>query len=379
MLGVIATHVFIPALPAAAQDLHASPGAIQLTVTLYLVGMATGQLFYGPLSDRFGRRPVVLAGLTLYVLASAFAAVAGSIGILLLARVLQALGGCSCLVLGRAMARDGTSTERAAGRLGIVVAAMAIGPALAPSLGGLLSAWLGWRAIFVALALLGTIVLLAVTLTLPESHRRLQPLPGIRPMLQAFRRLLGLRAFRGYALGGCFVSTSLYAFFSSSPFLFGDVLQQGPRALVLYYLLVLTAVSGSSFAAGPLARRFGMLAIAKAGNALMLAGGATLVAVDLGGVLNVPSVMIPIMLISIGCGIASPMGMAGAIGADDKAIGTASGLYGSMQMIYGALCTIVVSQWHTGTALPMATVFLVSALAGMWAFGHAGTPPKAGR
>jgi DHA1 family bicyclomycin/chloramphenicol resistance-like MFS transporter len=371
MFGAMATHIFIPALPAAALDLHASPGAIQLTITLYLVGMATGQLIYGPLSDRFGRRPMVLAGQVFYVLACLLAAYADSIGALIVARVLQALGACSGLVLGRAMVRDGTTTEKAAGRLSVVMATMAVGPALAPILGGYIVGWAGWRGIFVLMALLGAIVLVSALLFLPESNRNLQPLPGLRPMLRNFRRLLGLRVFRGYAVGGCCVSTSMYAFFPVSPFLLINVLHQTPQQLGLYYLLIMAAVSGGGFSAGPLSRQFGMRAVALGGNMLQFIAAVGLLAVDLSGHLSVTAVLLSIVLVGAGAGIASPMTMAGAVSADLSAIGTASGLFGFMQMMFGALCSLVVSVWQSDSALPMATVLLVSAVVGNRALLHA--------
>ncbi len=367
MFGAMATHIFVPALPDAAQDLHASPGAMQLTITLYLVGMATGQLIYGPLSDRFGRRPMVLAGQTFYVLSCLLAAFAGSIGALIVARVMQALGACSGLVLGRAMVRDGTTTEKAGARLSVVMATMTVGPALAPLLGGYIVGWAGWRWIFVLMAFLGAVVLVGSLLCLPESNRNLRPLPGLRSMLQNFRHLLGLRVFRGYAIGSCCVSTSMYAFFPVSPFLLINVLHQTPQQLGLYYLIIMAAVSGGGFSAGPLSRQFGMRAVMLGGNLLQLIAAVGLLAVDLSGHLSVFAVVLSIVLVGAGAGIASPMSMAGAVSADVSLIGTASGLSGFMQMMFGALCSLVVSVWHSDSALPMATVLLVAALVGNWA------------
>ena len=367
MFGAVATHIFVPALPAAAQDLHASPGAMQLTITLYLVGMATGQLIYGPLSDRFGRRPMVLAGQTFYVLSCLLAVFAGSIGELIVARVLQALGACSGLVLARAMVRDGATTDQAAARLAVVMATMAVGPALAPMLGGFIVGWVGWRWIFVLMALLGAVLLVGSLLCLPESNRQLQPLPSLRSMLQNFRRLLGLRVFRGYAIGGCCVSTSMYAFFPVSPFLLINVLHQTPQQLGLYYLFIMAAVSGGGFSAGPLSRQFGTRAVMLGGNLLQLIAAVGLLAVDLGGHLSVFAVVLSIVLVGAGAGLASPMATVGAVSADVNAIGTASGLFGFMQMMFGALCSLVVSVWHSDSALPMATVLLVAALLGHWA------------
>lgn len=371
MFGAMATHIFVPALPDAAQDLQASPGAIQLTITLYLVGMATGQLIYGPLSDRFGRRPLVLAGQTFYVLSCLLAALAGSIGALIVARVLQALGACSGLVLGRAMVRDGTTTDKAAARLSVVMATMTVGPALAPMLGGYIVGWTGWRGIFVLMALPGAILLVGCLLFLPESNKSLQPLPGLRSMLQNFRRLLGLRVFRGYAIGGCCVSTSLYAFFPVSPFLLINVLHQTPQQLGLYYLFIMAAVSAGGFSAGPLSRLFSWRSVALGGNALQMIAAVGLLAADLSGHLSVMAVVLSIMLVGFGAGVASPMTMAGAISADLNAIGAASGLSGFMQMMFGALCSLVVSLWQSDSALPMATVLLVSSLVGNRALLHA--------
>ena len=150
--GTLGMHIIIPALPATARALDMSIGTSQLTITLYLIGLAIGQLLYGPVSDRFGRRPVVLAGLSLFTGASVVTAVAPNAAVLIGARILQSLGGCAGLVLGRAAVRDGATAEKAAGQLALLTLVMAMVPAIAPAIGGFLTAYVHWRASYVLLA-----------------------------------------------------------------------------------------------------------------------------------------------------------------------------------------------------------------------------------
>jgi len=379
VLGALATHVIIPALPAIAKDLHASPAMIQQTIVVYLVGLAAGQLIYGPLSDRFGRRPWVLAGLLLFVAACALAAFADSTGALLAARVLQALGACAGLVLGRAILRDSTANDRIASLMAVLLTVLVIGPALAPTIGGLVTTWLGWRAIFVLMGILGALSFVVCLLVLPETNRNRVPIPGIRPMLQSFARLLRLPAFRGNAIGGSCVTTSMYSFFAASPFIFFDVLDQSADRMGLYYLIIMGCVAVGSFVASRFARRFSANVLALAGSRVQIAGAALLLLADLSGVLSVATVVGPMMIVAAASGFGGPMAVAGAVSADPRAIGAASGLYGSMQMLFGAFCSLAVSLWHTDSVLPVAVILLASAIAGQFAFQHAGRHGHDGR
>ena len=372
VLGALATHVIIPALPAIAKDLHASPAVIQQTIVVYLIGLAAGQLIYGPLSDRFGRRPWVLVGLLLFVAACALAAFADSTGALLAARVLQALGACAGLVLGRAILRDSTANDKIASLMAVLLTVLVIGPALAPTIGGLVTTWLGWRAIFMLMGILGALTFVACLLALPETNRHRVPIPGIRPMLQSFARLLRLPAFRGNALGGSCVTTSMYSFFAASPFIFFDVLDQSADKMGLYYLIIMACVAAGSFLASRFARRFSANVLALAGSRVQIAGAALLLLADVTDVLSVATVVGPMMIVAAASGFGGPMAVAGAVSADPRAVGAASGLYGCMQMLFGALCSLAVSLWHTDSVLPVAVILLASAVAGQFAFQYAG-------
>jgi len=371
MMGTIAMHMFIPAMPDTARDLHTTAAVVQLTVTMYVIGLAVGQLVYGPLSDRFGRRPVLLCGLLLFVLASAMAAMAGSIGELVVARVLQALGACSGLVLGRAMVRDVTTADKAAGSMAVLLSAISIAPALAPALGGYLVVWAGWRAMFMLLTLIAAGMLFWSVLALPETNRNTVPLPGMRAMFNSYVSLLRRPVFRGYALGGCASSTSLYGFFAASPFIFIDLLQRSPDEFGLYYLLIVATLSLGSLAASRLTRRFSIRTLTHAGNVVQIVASLALLVADRSGLLSVVWVLGPMMLYASGVGMAGSSAIAGAISADPKAIGAASGLYGCMQMLYAGLATLVVSLWPSQSALPVAVLLLASAIMARWAFRHA--------
>jgi len=375
-LGTMALHMVIPALPAVAHDLHASSGSIQLSVTLYVLGLAVGQSVYGPLSDRHGRRPLLLIGMTLYVLASVAAAFAGSVGQLLAARVFQALGACSGLVLGRAMTRDGSTPDKAAAAMSMLMTAMAVAPALAPPIGGYLAAWLGWRATFAAIALGGVAVLAIAALTLPETLRHPNPEASVLRVLGSYPGLVRLRMFRGYCLGGSCTSTSLYAFFSASPFILVNVLHRPTEEVGLYYLVPFCAIGAGSFTSNRLVKRFRSRGLVRFGSTAQLAGAGLLMAAELSGTLSVVSLMGSMFIISYGAGIAGPNSAVLALSADPKAVGAASGFYGTAQMVYGALCTVLVSLGPVTSALPTAAVLLGSAVIGQLAFayGAKGTP-----
>ncbi|HYZ21774.1 MAG TPA: multidrug effflux MFS transporter [Rhodopila sp.] len=368
--GTLGMHVIIPALPATARALGISAGTAQLTITLYLVGLAIGQLVYGPLSDQFGRRPVVLAGLALFTLASIATSAAPNAAVLIGARIVQSLGGCAGLVLGRAAVRDGAAGHKAAGQLALLTLVMSLVPAIAPAIGGFLTAYFGWRASFVLLAVIGGLTLLACLLRLPETRApRFAPLTGAsgRFLLTGYARLLRSARFRGYAVGGACSTTSFYGFMSASPFIFENQLHQPPQDVGLYYLILMLGVGGGSLMANRIAGWLSVRAALRLANTLCICGAALFALADVANTLTVVSVVAPVTLFMVGAGMASPFALAGSVSVNPHAIGAASGLYGFVQMSYGMLCTVVVGSWHPGAVYPAATVLLGSALLGQLA------------
>jgi DHA1 family bicyclomycin/chloramphenicol resistance-like MFS transporter len=367
--GTLGMHLIIPALPDTARAFQVSPGAIQLTITLYLIGLAAGQLLYGPISDRFGRRPVLLAGLGLFTLAGIGTAAAPNAATLVIARVLQSVGACAGLVLGRAMVRDSATADRAAAQLAMLTLVMSAAPAIAPVLGGYATAWWGWRAAFALLAIIGAVTLLLGALLLPETNRVQS---GTRAsMLVGSLRLFRSRAFCGYVLGGAFTTTSFYAFMAASPFILVDLLHEPTERVGLYYLLLMAGVAAGSFAANRIAGRIRVQVALRLANSIAIAGAALFMAADLAGALSVTTVIAPIVLFMVGAGMASPFALSGAVSVNPHAIGAASGLYGFTQMAYGAFCTVVVETWRPGSVFTVAVVLLGSAVAGQIALSLA--------
>ena len=367
--GTLGMHIIIPALPATARALGMSIGTSQLTITLYLIGLAIGQLLYGPVSDRFGRRPVLLAGLSLFTVASIVTAAAPNAAILIGARIVQSAGGCAGLVLGRAAVRDGATADKAAGQLALLTLVMSMVPAIAPAIGGFLTAYFGWRSSFVLLAVFGGASLLACLLMMPETFSPTGS--SRRSMVTAYVRLLRSIRFLGYAVGGACTTTAFYGFMSASPFIFEGQLHQPTQRVGLYYLLLMGGVATGSFGANRVAGRLPVQTALRIANGLGILGAALFALADATGMLSVVTVVAPVCLFMVGAGMASPFALAGSVSVNPQAIGAASGMYGFIQMGYGMLCTIVVETWHPGAVYPVATVLLGSALLGQAAMSMA--------
>lgn len=367
--GTLGMHLIIPALPDTARSLGVSAGTIQLTITLYLIGLAIGQLLYGPISDRLGRRPVLLAGLALFTLAGIATAAAPNAWMLVIARILQSIGGCAGLVLGRAIVRDSATSDRAAAQLAMLTLVMSAAPAIAPVLGGYATAWFGWRAAFALLALVGGVTLAFAVLLLPETNTLAS---GTRAsLLIGSLRLFRSRAFCGYVLGGACTTTSFYAFMAVSPFILVDLLHEPTEHVGLYYLLLMAGVAAGSLSANRLAGRLRVPVALRIANGFAVVGAAAFMLAELSGTLTVFTVIAPVVVFMIGAGMASPFALSGAVSVNPHAIGAASGLYGFTQMAYGALCTVIVEVWHPGSVLTVAVVLLVSSLLGQAALSLA--------
>ena len=362
--GTMGMHVIIPALPATARAMHMSIGATQLTITLYLVGLAVGQLFYGPVSDRFGRRPVLLAGLTLFTAASVVTALAPNPAVLIGSRILQSIGGCAGLVLGRAAVRDGATPEKAAGQLAMLTLVMSLIPAIAPAIGGYITAFIHWRASYVLLAAMGGATLLATIAILPETNQARAGGSSARSLLGGYATLMRSRMFLGFAAGGACSTTSFYAFMSASPFIFENVLHRPTQEVGLYYVFMMGGVASGSFIANRLSRVTGLRIGLRLANLTTIAGAVLFLAFDVFDLLTGPSVTGAVTLFMIGAGMASPFALAGSVSVNPRTIGAASGMYGFFQMGYGMVCTVAVELWHPGAVYPVVAIMLGSAIAG---------------
>ncbi len=352
--GAISTDLYLPSLPAIARAFASDTAEVQLTLSVFLAGFAASQVVYGPLSDRYGRRPVLIAGLGLYVGASLACMAAPDIGFLIAARFLQALGACAGVVLGRAVVRDVYGRERAAKALSYMSMAMALAPALGPILGGYLQVWFGWRANFLVLAGFGAGCLLAVFLLLPETNpsRDAAAARGAQ-MLRNYLTLARDPAYLGYVLVGAFAYGGIFAFISGSSFVLIDVLGLSPDRYGLCFGAVVVGYMIGTFASGRLSLAVGLDRLILTGTLVGLAGGIVALGLALSGVLGVAAVVAPTFLYLIGAGLMLPNAIAGAIGPYPTMAGTASAFLGVVQMGLAACVGIAVGHLHDGTARGM--------------------------
>ncbi|HYZ34109.1 MAG TPA: multidrug effflux MFS transporter [Crenalkalicoccus sp.] len=361
-IGPFSMQILIPSLPAMARQLGVTYGTIQLTLTLYLIGVAAGQLLYGPLSDRFGRRPLLLAGLAVYTAASLAAALAPSAGLLILARIGQAVGSCAGLVLGRAMIRDSYPRERAASVLGLVSTAMAVAPMVAPLLGSLLEAWFHWRAAMLACAAFGLPLWLVMWRRLPETLAAPAPLPGLAGWVRAHLMLLRAPAFRAYAaITGC-ASGVFFAFASGGPLVVIGGQGAAPTTYAAAMMLISLAWMSGTFSAARLTLRLGVARMLGLGTLVTGTGG---VLALLSALLLPPGLLaffLPMVVVALGNGMTQPNAVVAAVSVRPGLAGTASGLVGAAQMGLGALMTVATAVTETGSGTATAIWMLVCAV-----------------
>jgi len=365
-LGPFGMQIVIPSMPAIAAGLNASYAAVQLSLTLYLVGVACGQLVYGPLSDRYGRRGPLLIGLALFIVGALGAAAANDVESLIAARIVQAVGGCAGLVLGRAIIRDAWPRDRAAAVLGVVSTAMAVAPMLAPLLGSLLETWFGWRAALLACALGALPLLAAVAWRLPETQTVPIRLPGIGGLWRTYATVAAGRAFRAHALIMGLSTAAFFAFAAGSPLIVIGRLGEAPTTYAAAMIAISAAWMVGTWTAARLSARLGVARMLLVGTGVTAAGG---LLAGFAALLppSLPLLFLPMAVIAIGNGISQPNAIAGALSARPHLAGTASGLLGAVQMGGGALATIIVGALEGGsgiaTLLTMAAAGVATRLA----------------
>ncbi len=352
--------MYLPALPVIAVDLHGTAGDIQLTLSAFMIAFGVGQIFYGPAGDRFGRRPVILIGLAIYVVTSIGCAFALEAGHLIGLRLLQGLAACGGVVLARTMVRDLAEKDQAARAMSLMMACTSIAPMLAPLIGGQILWFLGWRAIFWVLALIGFVALALAYVRLPETLRPeyRQPLV-LSAILRRFGELFRHRAFMGYAFTSSFMFAALLSFLSGSPFVFIERYGIAPRAYGLVFGGMVVFMTVGSLLNAKFAPVFGAGKILR--YAVWVPAITGPIAMVLGWIeARYGTIGIWPFFLCFGPQIATisligPNSMAMALQRYPHMAGTASSLMGVMQFGLGAAFGAVVGQTFDGTIAPMTT------------------------
>ncbi|ALM50927.1 multidrug effflux MFS transporter [Halomonas huangheensis] len=353
-LGPLATDMYLPAMPAMRESLATGADEIQLTLSLYLIGFAVAQLLCGPLSDRYGRKPILLGGMLLFLVASMICAFAPNVEVLLAGRFLQALGGAAGPVLGRAAVRDIYGPFEASRILSYMASVMALAPALAPLFGAALLLWFGWYSIFVSLAVYAAAMLVLLSI-LPEPLPRDQR-QSIHPaaLLGTCRMLIGQRDFVGYTLTNSFAFCGLFAFLSGSSFVLIDFLGVTPNQYGALFAMIVGGFFVGSIASARLSRRLSRHSLLVTATLLSAIGGSLMATFSLAGIHTVWAVIAPHMLFMVGFGIIMPQTMGGALAPNPQCAGSASALFGFVQMSIAAIAGGLVGTFHDGTSHSMA-------------------------
>ncbi len=334
--GPLALNIFMPSIPGLVSDLSTTTGMAQLTLTLYLAGTAVSQLIYGPLSDRFGRRPVLLSGLVIFILASILCAFATSIETLIAARLLQSFGGAAGMVLTRAIIRDMHDEKSGASVIGYVTMAWATAPMVAPALGGYLDQIAGWRASFWALAIFGIFALLLAVAFLPETNQTRGAGPG-QSRLAGYKRLLANSKFLWLTATLAFSSGVFFSFLGGAPFIMINVLGQSPLDYGLWFATVAAGYITGNFISGRFSKTTDTGKMITIGITLSTIATFIPVVAGLTGNLTPALFFLPMSLIAMGNGITLPNATSATLSSDAKAIGSAAGLAGFIQAAAGAL------------------------------------------
>ena len=357
MLQPLSTDLYLASLPSMATDFGVNPSAVQHTLSLFVIGFGSAQLVSGPLSDRYGRRPVLIGGLTLYLLASIACALAPSLVWLVAARFAQAIGCCTGVVVARAIIRDAYAPAEGARVLARASSLLALAPILGPILGGYLQVGFGWRAAFVALTIAGLIVWIAALRRMRESNSQ----PDIAALLpgrlgSSYFDVGRSPAFWAYALPGTLSYASIFAFISGTPFVLISVLGVPTQHYGYYFALGVFGYLGGTLLCRRMIGRIGLQRSLEVGTIIGLAGGLGFLAMALGGFSSAALVVGAQFVVMVAHGINFPCAQAGSLAPFPEKAGAAAGLFGFISMLGAFFTGMWVGSSHDGTILPLASI-----------------------
>ncbi len=354
-VGPLAMNIFVPSLPAMARHFDTSYSVIQLLVSLYLLALALAQLIIGPLSDRYGRRPVLLGSLALFCVATLGALFAPGVEALLACRVAQA-GSAAGIVLSRAIVRDTVDTQDAASKIAYVTMGMSITPMFAPLLGGWLDEHYGWQASFWVSCIFGLIVLIFCWADLKETN--LTPSSSMMAQFRSYPELLRSPRFWGYTATAVFASGTFFAYLGGGPYVSTEMLDMSPSQYGLYFSLLSFGYLVGNFFAGRYTKAWGMNRMMMAGNLVSLVGMLAMFGLFEAGLFHPLSLFLPASLVGVGNGLTLPSANTGIISVRPHLAGSASGLGGALTLGGGAGLAALASSLLGPTSGPFPLIYV---------------------
>jgi DHA1 family bicyclomycin/chloramphenicol resistance-like MFS transporter len=362
-LSPFSIDMYLPGFPDIAKDLHSTVAHVSLSLSSFFIGISIGQLLYGPLLDKYGRKKPMYIGLVVYLLASIGCAFAATADALIMIRFIQALGGCAGMVAARALVRDLFPVEENAKVFSLLMLVIAVSPIIAPTLGGYVTALFGWQSIFIILAFICAITLAALYYFLPDGRKgdaSLSLLP--RPIIKSFIEVSKVPQFYTYALTGSFAASGLYAYIAGSPYVFMEIYHVSEKQYGWIFAIIATGLIMASQVNTILLRKFSSEQITRV---TLFCQSITGIILFLGvwfHLLGLYSTIGLILIFLSTQGFAFPNTSALSLAPFTKKAGTASALMGALQLGIGALATALVSVFNNKTAMPMAVTMCACAI-----------------
>ena len=354
--------ILLPALPVIKQTFEVSTEVAQLTLSLSMLSIALGTLFYGPLSDKYGRKPVMLLGLSITLIGSIFCFLANTIELLILGRFIQAFGAAVGLVLARAIVRDVYGAQEAARVIATLVMVMVVVPMFSPLLGGELMVWLSWEYVFVLIAIASVLMFFLLFQNLPETLKEPVAFTGVAAMIGNYVLLFRSRAFCGYAFCVTFVSVVFFSFIAAAPEIMITVLKRPPTEYGYYFVMIPMGFMAGNYYARYFGRSMDLNRMISIGVSIGIGGISLAITLQLIGFHQPIALFAPVALAVLGNGIVLPNAQAAAINEFPRFAGSASGLTGFLQMFISGIAAQLVAVIFNGTVYPLLIMMLIASM-----------------
>ncbi|MBL3658657.1 multidrug effflux MFS transporter [Fulvivirga sediminis] len=372
ILGLLSTispfsiDMYLPGFPSIAKDLNSTIDKVQLSLTSYFIGISLGQLLYGPLLDRFGRKRPLYIGLLIYVIASIGCAYTNSVEQLIFMRLIQAVGGCAGMVAAQALVRDLFPVEKTAQAFSLLVLVIAISPMIAPTLGGYMVASYGWHSVFLVLGAITAFILVAAFFALPEGQLADRTL-SLKPkaVVKAYWTVLSDKQFAVYAFAGGIATSAPFAYIAGSSDVFMNIYQVTEKQYGWIFAILAFAMIGSTQLNHILLKYYSNKQVMKVAISYQVVTGVLMVGGVMFGMLSMYALIGLLFIFLTGHGLSNPNASALTLAPFSKNAGSASALMGAIRMGLGGLVTALVSVLHNGTTLPMVLVMALCAAGGL--------------